>query len=133
MSDIYGSGLGFPLGVDHRGGVGLVQGDEDIQQAIGLILRTAPGERVMRPEFGCAIHDVVFDTIDAAMIGTVEVAVRQALERWEPRVDVVGVDFELSSRSAGVLDVMISYRIRATNRRNNLVFPFYVIPAEEAE
>ena len=72
MSDILGSGLSFPLGVDHRGGIALARAEEDIEQAIGLILGTAPGERPMRPEFGCAVHDLVFDTIDAATIGAIE-------------------------------------------------------------
>jgi phage baseplate assembly protein W len=133
MSDMLGSGLAFPLSVDHRGAVAMARGEDDIEQALTIILGTAPGERPMRPEFGCAVHDFVFDSIDAAMVGRVEGAVRAALDRWEPRIEVIGVDFELDRAGEGVLDVTIVYRIRATNRERNLVYPFYVIPAEEVE
>lgn len=133
MSEILGSGLAFPLSTDHRGGVSLAQGEEDIHQALELILATAPGERPMRPEFGCEVHDLVFDTIDAAMIGRMEVAIRSAIDRWEPRVDIVAIDFDLSYQGEGRLDTTVTYRVRATNNRRNLVYPFYVIPAEETE
>ena len=132
-TDLLGSGLAFPLGVDRRGGIALASGEQDIDQAIELILSTAPGERPMRPEFGCEVHDFVFDSIDAAMVGRVDGAVRAALDRWEPRIEVVGVDFDLDRAGEGVLEVTIAYRIRATNRERNLVYPFYVIPAEEVE
>ena len=131
MSDLIGSGLAFPLRADQRGGLALARGVEDIEQAIALILGTAPGERPMRPEFGCAVHEVVFDTIDAAIIGRVQTAVHQALERWEPRIEVVDLDVEQSDAQAGVLLVDITYRVRTTSGMHNLVYPFYVIPAEE--
>ena len=131
MSDIIGSGLAFPLGVDHRGGIALVRDEQDIEQAIALILGTAQGERPMRPAFGCAIHDLVFDTIDAAMVGRMDTAIREALDRWEPRIEVLGIDFDLTDTARGAIHATIEYRVRATNRRNNLVYPFYVIPAEE--
>jgi Bacteriophage baseplate protein W len=131
MADMLGSGLAFPLGVDQRGGIALVRAEDDIEQAIGLILGTVPGERPMRPEFGCEIHNLVFDTIDAELVGAIDSAIRRALERWEPRIEVTGIDFDLSRAPEGVLEVMIEYAVRATNRRNNLVYPFYVIPAEE--
>jgi phage baseplate assembly protein W len=131
MSDLIGSGLAFPLHADKRGSLALTGGVEDIEQAITLILGTAPGERPMRPEFGCAVHDVVFDTIDAAIIGKVHIAVHEALERWEPRIEVVDLDVEPADEDAGKLLVGITYRVRATSRLYNLVYPFYVIPAEE--
>ena len=133
MTDLLGSGLAFPLQVDRLGGIALASGEQDIDQAIELILSTAPGERPMRPEFGCEVHDFVFDSIDAAMVGRVDSAVRAALDRWEPRIEVVGFDFDLDRAGEGVLEVTIAYRIRATNRERNLVYPFYVIPAEEVE
>jgi len=133
MSEILGSGLAFPLGVDPRGALALARGEDDIGQAIALILGTAPGEREMRPEFGCAVHDLVFDTIDAQMIGKLETAIRAALDRWEPRVEVMAIDFDLGGVNEGRLDITIGYRIRATNSQRNLVYPFYVIPAEEGE
>ena len=131
MSDLIGSGLAFPLQADQRGALAITRGVEDIEQAIGLILGTAPGERPMRPEFGCAVHEVVFDTVDAAIIGKVHTAVHQALERWEPRIEVVDLQVEQSDEHAGTLLVDITYRVRATSGLHNLVYPFYVIPAEE--
>jgi phage baseplate assembly protein W len=133
MSEILGSGLAFPLQVDARGALSLAGGEDDIAQAIELILGTAPGEREMRPEFGCAVHDLVFDTIDAAMIGKLETAIRAALDRWEPRIDVEDLQFDLSNVDEGQLLINIAYRVRSTNNQRNLVHPFYVIPEEESE
>jgi uncharacterized protein len=133
MSEILGSGLAFPLQVDARGALSLAGGEDDIEQAIGLILGTAPGEREMRPEFGCAVHDLVFDTIDAAMIGKLETAIRAALDRWEPRIDIDDLTFDLSDVDEGRLLITIAYRVRRTNNQRNLVYPFYVIPEEETE
>jgi phage baseplate assembly protein W len=131
MTEVLGSGLAFPLSVDRRGAVALAHGETDVEQAIVLILATAPGERPMRPEFGCELHDLVFETVDAATVGRMEAAVRSALDRWEPRVDVTAVDVDLAAVASGRLDIRIEYAIRATNHRRNLVYPFYVIPAEE--
>jgi uncharacterized protein len=133
MSEMLGSGLAFPLTVDHRGAVALARGEDDIEQALRIVLGTSPGERPMRPEFGCEVHDLVFETIDAATIGRMETAIRAALDRWEPRVEVMGLDFDLDRVASGILHITISYRIRATNNQRNLVYPFYVIPAEENE
>ena len=133
MTEILGSGLAFPLQVDPRGALALARGEDDIDQAIALILGTAPGEREMRPEFGCAVHDLVFDTIDAQMIGKLETAIRNALDRWEPRIEIEDLEFDLSRVNDGQLLITISYRLRATNHQRNLVYPFYVIPEEESE
>src|SRR3954465_11745981 len=97
MSEIIGSGLSFPLAVDRRGAIALARDEQDIDQAIQLILGTAPGERPMRPEFGCGVHDFVFDSIDATPGGRMEDAIREALDRWEPRIQVQTVDFDLSN------------------------------------
>ena len=131
MSDILGSGLAFPLTVDRRGAIALVGGRDDIEQALAIILGTAQGERPMRPEFGCEIHDLVFDTIDAATVGRIETAINAAIVRWEPRIELTAIDFDLSRAREGVLEITIGYRILATNQAHNLVYPFYVIPAEE--
>ncbi len=133
MSEIIGSGLAFPLQVDRRGGIALARDETDIEQAIELILATAPGERPMRPEFGCGVHEFVFDSIDAATVGKMELAIRDALDRWEPRVAVQTVEFDLSGVDRGLLMIDIGYRVRVTNTLRNLVYPFYVIPAEELE
>jgi phage baseplate assembly protein W len=132
VADIVGSGVAFPLRVDRRGGLALVSSHEDVQEAISLILGTAPGERPMRPEFGCAIHDYVFETVDARTMGQLEHEIRIALDRWEPRIDVLDVDIDLSHAERGQLLIDISYVLRATNDVRNLVYPFYLIPAEES-
>ena len=131
MTELLGSGLSFPLSVDRRGGIALATGEQDVDQAIEIILSTAPGERPMRPEFGCGVHDFVFDTIDAATVGRLETEVRSALDRWEPRIEVEDVDFDLTRVGDGQLLIAIGYRLRATNHRRNLVYPFYVIPEED--
>ena len=133
MTEIIGSGLAFPLQVDRRGGIALARDEQDIDQAIQLILGTAPGERPMRPEFGCGVHDYVFDTIDATTVAQMEAEVRDALDHWEPRIEVLAVDFDLSGVDRGELLIDIGYRMRSTNHLRNLVYPFYIIPAEDAE
>ena len=131
MSSQLGSGLAFPLGVDQRGALALVDGETDIAQAISIILATAPGERPMRPEFGCAVHDHVFDVLDASAFGAIESAVRQAIERWEPRATVMAVDFDLDRQSEGCLNIVLTYEVPEVPGVRNLVHPFYVIPEEE--
>jgi phage baseplate assembly protein W len=133
MAEILGSGVAFPLQVDRRGGIALAHDETDVDQAIQLILGTAPGERPMRPEFGCGVHDFVFDTVDASTVAQMETAIRAALDRWEPRIEVEGLDFGLDGVDRGELVITIIYRLRATNHLRNLVYPFYVIPAEESE
>jgi hypothetical protein len=121
------------MSVDQRGALTLVGGETDIAQAISIILSTAPGERPMRPEFGCAVHDHVFEVLDASAFGAIENAVRQAIERWEPRVTVSAIDFDLERRDEGCLDIILTYEIPEVPGVRNLVHPFYVIPEEESE
>jgi hypothetical protein len=130
MSDIIGTGIAFPLRVDRLGGLALSSGDADVQEAIDVILGTAPGERPMRPEFGCGIHNHVFSNIDASTMARIEVDIREALDRWEPRIEVLDIDPDLSRMGDGVLLIDITYQLRATNDVRNLVYPFYVIPEE---
>jgi uncharacterized protein len=129
MTTVLGTGLAFPLGVDDRGRIALAREEIDVEQAIRIILSTAPGERPMRPEFGCAVHDCVFERIEADTLARIDQAVRVALDRWEPRVAIEDIVFE--SRREGELLVHLRYRVRATNEVRNLVYPFYVVPAEE--
>lgn len=130
MTPHLGTGVAFPLATDRHGRVALARDEDDVRQAIGIILNTIPGERPMRPDFGCAVQDFLFASIDALTLGQVEHAVRMALERWEPRVEVQSVEFDLSEVAKGVLSTLIAYRLRATSTAHNLVHPFYVIPAE---
>ena len=132
-ADILGSGVAFPLRVDRRGGMALVRAEEDISEAITIILGTAPGERPMRPEFGCGIHNYIFETVDAYTIARLEQEIRIALDRWEPRIDVLDIDFGLDRVDHGEVVIEISYVVRTSNDIRNLVYPFYIIPAEESE
>jgi uncharacterized protein len=131
VSDILGTGIFFPLQVDRCGRLALAREEADVEQALWLILSTAPGERPMRPEFGCAVHDLVFDRIDGETVGRIERAIRIALDRWEPRVDVGTIDFDYTEADDGRLLVELGYRVRATNDVRNLVYPFYIVPAED--
>jgi len=129
--EFVGRGWAFPLGVDATGGIALVSGDREIEEAIRLILSTAYGERPMRPEFGCGVHDLLFAPADATTAGRVGYEVRMALARWEPRIDVVDVDVTVDEADAATLYIDIRYTVRGMNDPRNLVFPFYVIPPDE--
>jgi len=128
--DFIGSGWSFPLRIEATGRVALVSKDREIAEAIRLILGTSYGERPMRPEFGCGIHDYVFAPADATTAGHVAYEVRQSLERWEPRIDVLAVTVTPDAEDASTLYIDISYAISGSNDPRNLVFPFYVIPTE---
>ena len=129
-TDFIGAGWSFPLGTDATGGVALVTREREIEQAIRLILGTARGERPMRPEFGCRIHDHVFGPATAATAGQIAYDVREALERWEPRIEVAAIGVSFDAIESGTLYVDVGYTIRGLNDPRNLVFPFYVIPSE---
>ena len=131
-SPFTGRGWAFPLRTTPSGGIALVDGDTEIAEAIRLILGTAPGERPMRPDFGCAIHDFVFAPADAATAGQIAFEVRSALDRWEPRITVLDVLVTAGAADTGTLHIEIRYALRGTNDPRNLVFPFYVIPAHAA-
>lgn len=126
--EFIGRGWAFPLRSDATGGIALTSGPRKIEEAIRLILATSPGERPMRPQFGCRIHDHLFAPVSTATIGAIESDVRAALLRWEPRIDVDEVVVTLDARDAGLLYIDIRYRLKGANDRRNLVFPFYVIP-----
>ena len=129
MSDEFiGRGWAFPLRTDATGGIALVMREREIEEAIRLVLGTAPGERPMRPEFGCRIHDYVFASADGATASAIAAEVREAIRRWEPRVDVDDVQVSFDARDPAVMYIDLKYAIKRTNDRRNLVFPFYVIP-----
>ena len=129
-TDFIGQGIGFPMRTSATGGVAIVTREREVAEAIRLILGTSPGERPMRPEFGCAVHDYVFAPADATTAGQIAYEVRLSLERWEPRIDVLEVDVDTDPRDDATLWIDIRYEHRGTNDPRNLVFPFYVIPAE---
>jgi Bacteriophage baseplate protein W len=126
--EFIGRGWAFPLRTDATGGIALVSREREIEEAIRLIIGTAPGERPMRPEFGCRIHDYVFSSADGTTASEIGAEVKNALRRWEPRIDVEDVVVSFDARDAAVMYIDIRYSIRRTNDRRNLVFPFYVIP-----
>ena len=129
--DFLGRGWAFPVGTSSRGGIAMAAGEADIEQAIRVILETAPGERVMRPEFGCGLHRLVFAPNSPSTAGLVAYHVREALGRWEPRITVETVEVAPDPERAAVLLITIRYRIRSSNDLRNLVYPFYRIPEEE--
>lgn len=130
-TDFIGRGVMFPMRVDHAGSIAMSSGVEELDSAIRMILITAPGERLMRPNFGCRIWDLLFEPINANTLGLMAVAVREALGQWEPRVDVESVNVEPLDGADGKVHIHIRYAVKATNDLRNLVFPFYVIPQEE--
>jgi phage baseplate assembly protein W len=127
-----GQGLAFPLQVNPQGGIALASGERDIEQAIRVILSTAPGERVMRPEFGCRIHELVFAPHDAATESLVVYYVEEALAQWEPRIDVQEVDVSADPDRDGALLVEIKYRVKDTHDERSIVYPFFLSGEEES-
>jgi hypothetical protein len=125
-----GRGWGFPLRVDPNGGIALVSDEREIEEAIRVVLATSPGERPMRPDFGCAIHEHVFDVVTPTMVNQLEAKVRESLELWEPRVTVDAVECMPDAHDHALVYIDIRYRINDTNSPRNLVFPFYTIPGE---
>jgi len=128
--DFVGRGWAFPLDADAAGRVLLVDGDRKIEQSMRLILGTAFGERPMRPEFGCGIHDLLFSAVDATTRGSMAAEVRASLARWEPRIEVTDVAVDLDPGHPGAVLVGITYTRIGHNDPRNLVFPFYSIPGE---
>ncbi len=134
-SEFLGRGWSFPVTFDAADaaqdpaasrGIAEASGEDKVRQSIEIILRTAPGERVTRPDFGCGIHELVFDTLGGDMIGRAQSAIASALAAWEPRIDVLGIAAQQDPDDPTRLLIEIDYRVRSTNSRFNLVFPFYV-------
>ncbi|MBU0961472.1 MAG: GPW/gp25 family protein [Proteobacteria bacterium] len=120
-----GVGVGFPLDVDSAGKLTHAEYEESVRQSIWIILGTAKGERVMRPEFGCDIYDLVFAVNSLATAGKLSYAVQQALLHFEPRIDVLDVRVD-SGAAENTLLLNIEYEVRATNNVFNMVYPFYL-------
>lgn len=129
--DFLGSGWKFPPRLDTRGRIELAHQEQDIEEALYMILMTNKGERPMRPEFGSELSRLQFAPSDAATAGLARRYVQEALLRWEPRIDLVQVHANPDPANPSRLMIDVRYRIRATNNERNLVFPFYVIPGED--
>ena len=120
-----GKGWQFPVAVDEGGAVAVAEYEESVRQSIWVVLGTAKGERVMRPDFGCGIYDMVFGVNSSTAASEAAEEVRDALVSFEPRIDVLNVDVSPGG-DGEVLYVSIDYQVRATNTVFNLVYPFYL-------
>ncbi|MGH9129661.1 MAG: GPW/gp25 family protein [Acidimicrobiales bacterium] len=129
--EFIGQGVAFPMRVDPTGGIALVSSHVEIEESIRIVLGTSYGERPMRPEFGCGIHDYVFAPVNATTAGRLAYEVRLSLARWEPRIEVESVDVSFAAEDSATLFIDISYSVKGRNDPRNLVFPFYVIPGED--
>jgi len=130
MDDFIGFGFGYPLGIDDQGGFRMVTGTENIERSIRLIIGTAYGERPMRPEFGCGIHDLIFDLASAELTTQIALQVEASLQRWETRADILKVNAAYGEDTSTVF-ISVTYKIKGTYDPRNLLVPFYVIPHEE--
>jgi phage baseplate assembly protein W len=126
-----GTGLAFPVQVDSRGEITLVSNEQDIEQAIRIILGTRRGERVMRPDFGCRVHELLFEPRDATTASLVRSYVQDALSFWEPRIQLVRVETYLDNANDGAILVEIEYLVKATHDRRSIVYPFEIVLGEE--
>lgn len=124
--EFLGVGWRFPLQVTPNGRIAQARYEQRIEEAIVIILSTAPGERPMLPEFGCGIHNTLFAPNDSRTIALVVHQVRQALTRYEARIDVLDVHAENTIDAPNLLLIRINYRVRETNAIGNLVYPFYI-------
>lgn len=126
---LIGRGWAFPVGVDATGGIALSAMHPEIEEAIEIIIGTSPGERVMRPTFGCRIHELVFAPNDPSTYGLARRYILEALGMWEPRIDVTDVQISPSAteRDMGLLLITVNYEVRATKDARTLVYPFYLI------
>jgi phage baseplate assembly protein W len=129
--DFLGSGWKFPPKLDSRGRIELAHQEQDVEEAIRIILSTQKGERPMRPEFGSDLFSLQFAPNDAGTAGLARRYAQEALEMWEPRIEVRDVVAAPDRSHPERLLINVTYRIRATNADRNLVYPFYVIPGEE--
>ena len=125
-SEFLGVGWNFPVEVDEKGQIKMARYEESIQQAIWMIVGTAKGEQVMRQDFGCGIHDLVFAPNNATTAGQAIREVRDALVLWEPRIDVLDVEAFSDPNQPALMLIEIRYLVRKTNNRFNLVYPFYL-------
>lgn len=124
-TEFLGTGWKYPVTLE-KGEIALSRHEEDIRQAIRIILETAPGERLMRPDFGCGIHDYVFAPNNVRTAGLIRFHVEESLRRWEPRIDLETVNVRPDPDAASTILIDISYKVKSTDSRYNLVYPFYL-------
>lgn len=124
--EFLGRGWKFPVKIKAENQIAMSEYEEDIKEAIWIILSTAKGERVMRQDFGCGIHDFVFAAINTSNLTLIESSVREALTSWEPRIELIEVKVITDMIPEGKLLINIEYKVRTTNNQFNLVYPFYL-------
>ena len=124
--EFLGRGWRFPILPDASGSLGYSSGDENVEQSLRILLMTALGDRVMRPDFGTTAERLLFAPGSVRYLRLLETSVREAVRDWEPRVDLLGVSAEPDAADATRVLVSVEYRVRQTNSRQNLVFPFYL-------
>ncbi len=125
--EFLGRGWKFPGGIEPANGrIAMSEYEQDIRESIRIILFTRPGERLMRPDFGCGIHDLVFASISRATLGLFESRIREALLKWEARIQILLLEMSMKDADNGKLEILLKYRVRETNNEFNLVFPFYL-------
>lgn len=124
--EFLGAGWKYPLQLDQQGDIAISRTEENIQEAIWMILSIAPGERLMHPTFGCRIHELVFAPNDASTVGLARYYVEDALRRWEPRIELEDVVVQVDHDNPALLIISIDYLIRTTDSRFNVVYPFYL-------
>lgn len=129
--DFLGKGWTFPVNVTPGAQIAMSQYENDIREAIWIILGTSKGERIMRPDFGCGIHDFVFTSVNRSVLTLIEDSIRDALVRWEHRIEVINISTSSERMNEGKLSINIEYKVRSTNNRFNLVYPFYLTEGEE--
>lgn len=130
IDDIIGRGWAFPPDIDAQGGLALTSERSEIEQAILIILTTSLGQRVMRPEFGCRLQELVFAPNDNQTAAQARRFVEEALGRWEPRIEVINVEARPDPDDGSRLLIEIAYEVKATHDQRSLVHPFYLIPSE---
>ncbi|MCA9922394.1 MAG: GPW/gp25 family protein [Anaerolineales bacterium] len=130
MANIVGQGWAFPPNLDNQGGIALTNKFSELTQAIRIILMTSPGQRVMRPSFGCRLHELVFEPNNSHTAALAEAYVEEALGMWEPRINVLSVEVEPNAQRLNCMLINILYEVKATHDKRSLVYPFYLIPGE---
>lgn len=131
QNDFTGYGFDFPMGVNTQGGMRMVTGSPNVDRSIRLIIGTAYGERPMRPEFGCGIHDMVFEPVSVSLASRMKLAIEQSLARWETRADIIDVSISFDPDEPELVNILVTYSLKGTYEPRNLLVPFYRIPQED--
>ncbi len=125
IADFLGRGWKYPI-TSNNNSISLSEGIDNISESIMLILGTSKGERIMRPDFGCNINDLVFEVNNTATTTMISYHVEEALTRWEPRINILGVDVSTDEEERNKLLINIEYEVKSSNSKANLVYPFYL-------